>query len=211
MTEQFPSNSRIKKAAAAPSREVKPEKVEQITTGEVLRSKRSLRKRFTENFVGGDASSVGSYVFFDVLLPAAKDMVADAMSMGVEKMLFGEARSSSRRGNRMGSSHHVNYSRMGSAPGIRVDPRVPSRRARANHEFDEIILQGRAEAEEVINKLFDMLEQYEAATVKDLYEMVGIKPEFTDEKYGWVDLRGASVSRVRNGYLLDLPKPEYLD
>lgn len=208
--EQYPPNSRVPKAKPGQPREVKPEKIEQITTGEVIRAKRSLRKRFTENFVGGDAGSVGSYVFFDVLLPAAKDMVADAMSMGVEKMLFGEARSTSRRG-RMGGHGHTNYSRLSTSPSVRVDPRGPSRQARTQHNFDEIILEGRAQAEEVITNLYDLLEQYEAVTVKDLYELVGIKPEYTDEKYGWVDLRGASVSRVRNGYLLDLPRPEYLD
>ena len=48
------------------------------------------------------------------------------------------------------------------------------------------------------------------ATVRDLYEMVGIRAAHTDEKYGWVDIRDARVDRVRDGYVLDLPRPEFL-
>jgi hypothetical protein len=69
----------------------------------------------------------------------------------------------------------------------------------------------RVEAEEVIDRLFDVVSRYETATVADLYEMVGVTGNYTDDKWGWTDLRGASVQRVRNGYLLDLPRPEPLD
>ena len=34
---------------------------------------------------------------------------------------------------------------------------------------------------------------------------------FTDNKYGWKDLSSASVSRVRDGYLLNLPRTVLLD
>jgi hypothetical protein len=95
--------------------------------------------------------------------------------------------------------------------GRRDEPRSISRRARATHDFDEIILPTRVEAEEVIDRMFDIVSQYETATVADLYELVGINSNYTDGKWGWSDFRGAGVSRVRNGYLLDLPRPESLD
>lgn len=86
-----------------------------------------------------------------------------------------------------------------------------SRRGRSTHDFDEIILATRVEAEEVVDRLFDLVGRYESASVSDLYSLVGISGNFTDEKWGWTDLRGAGVERVRNGYLLDLPRPEPLD
>jgi hypothetical protein len=52
--------------------------------------------------------------------------------------------------------------------------------------------------------------QYEQATVNDLYELVGVSGNFTDENYGWTDIRGAGITRIRGGYLLDLPKAELL-
>lgn len=212
--DSYPSNSHKSKKAAEPEEASK--KIERVVEGEVLRRKKPLSKRFTETFVGGDARSVGSYVLFEVLLPAVKDTIADVTSQGVERMLFGEARSSSRRtGNRPGyGNSYVSYNRF--SPNTRETPRRdefrgPSRRARATHDFDEIILATRVEAEEVIDRLFDLVSRYDVATVSDLYELLGVEANPIDRKWGWTDIRGAGVTRIRNGYLLDLPKPEPLD
>ena len=85
--------------------------------------------------------------------------------------------------------------------------RVMSRQARARHDFDEIILESRTEAEEVIDKLYEVISRYESATVADLYQLVGLSSSHTDYKWGWTDIRGAGVSRSRDGYVLDLPEP----
>lgn len=217
MAEEFPSNSLRPKAAPASKSE--PKKVERVTIGEVSRRKRPLGKRFLDTFFGGDAQGVMGYVFLDVLVPAAKDMVADAVTTAIERTLFGEVRSGNRRGGaRSGpfSGGYTSYNRYSSpSSGTRREepreaPREVSRRARASHDFDEIILATRAEAQEVIDRLFDLISQYEQATVNDLYELVGVSGNFTDESYGWTDIRGAGITRIRGGYLLDLPRAESL-
>ena len=208
---EYPGNGREEKI----QKEASPErKVEKVISGEVQRRKKPLGKRITETFIQGEGRTVWSFVAYEVLVPAAKDMVADAFSQGVEKMLFGEARSTSRRGHRpSGSGGYMPYHRYGSSSGPtrRDEPRNVSRRARANHDFDEIILDTRAEAEEVVDRLFDLISRYESATVADLYELVGVTSNYPDDKWGWLDIRGATVTRVRNGYLLDLPRPEPLN
>jgi hypothetical protein len=218
--DDYPANS-YKSRAPKPVEEpkekpVEEKRVEKIVEGEVVRRKKPLGRRFIETFFSGDAHGVFSYVIVDVLLPAAKDTVADAVSQGFERLLFGEVRSTSRRtGTRpSGSSGFVSYNRYSTqTPSRREDPRGReiSQRARAAHDFDEIILATRSEAEEVVGRLFDVVARYEAATVADLYELLGLTAKFTDDKWGWTDLRGAGVTRVRNGYLLDLPRPEPLD
>lgn len=207
----YPSNSKTPKETPKDDK-----KVEKVVSGEVVQRKTPLGKRMANTFVGGDAKSVWNYILMDVLIPAAKDTMADATSQGVERMLFGEARSTSRRTGGRPNNGHVSYNRYsGSAtsrhPAMRDEPRQPSRRARASHDFGEIILATRVEAEEVIDRLFDLVSKYETATVADLYELVGATGQYTDDKWGWFDLRGAGVTRIRNGYLLDLPKPEPLD
>jgi len=207
--DSYPPNSRKPKLV-----EEEPKKVEKVIEGTVLRRKKPLGKRITEMFVGGDARTAGSYVVFEVLLPAAKDTIADAISQGIERMLFGEARSTSRRTGYRPNQGYVSYNRYSPSTRqtpYRDEPRMPSRKARATHDFDEIILATRVEAEEVIDRLFDLVSRYESATVKDLYELVGVPPNYTDDKWGWSDIRGAGVTRIRNGYLLDLPKPEPMD
>ena len=42
--------------------------------------------------------------------------------------------------------------------------------------------------------------------IADLYDLVGMDSNYTDNRYGWTNLRSAQVVRVRDGYLLKLPK-----
>lgn len=79
------------------------------------------------------------------------------------------------------------------------------------HDFGEIILGSMAEANEVLDRLYIMIDQFGTATVADLYEMCDLSANFVDRNWGWTDISGSRVRRVRNGYLLDLPRPETLD
>lgn len=205
-TPEFPPNSERSKKST------KSEKnVTQVVSSGVTRKKKSLRKQFQETFVAGDFRTAVRYVMFDVLLPAAKDMVVEAGSQGIEKLIFGD--SSRRRGMRppSGPTGHISYNRYSPMTRQGGPERAISRQARARHNFDEIVLDQRAEAEEVIDRLFELVSQYESATVADLYELVGLSSTHTDHKWGWEDLTGAGVSRIRGGYLLDLPEPEPLE
>jgi|SRR5580765_1568104 hypothetical protein len=203
---EFPSNSETSKKGVPDGKNISP-----VVSSGAVRRKKSLRKQFKETFVAGDARTAIRYVLFDVLLPAAKDMVVDAGSQGIEKLIFGDSR---RRGSTRpytGPLGHIDYRRYSSGSRLSGPERAISRQSRAQHNFDEIVLDERAEAEEVIDKLFDLVSQYGGATVADLYELAGLSSTHIDHKWGWTDLTGAGVTRVRGGYLLDLPEPESLD
>jgi len=208
---EFPSNSEASKR-----RKLEDKNITQVVSGGAARRKKPLRKRFSETFVAGDAKSALQYVVMDVLLPAAKDMIVEAGSQGIEKLIFGDSRR--RRGSTppmSGPTGYVNYNRspytMGGSRQSSSSQRAMSREARSRHNFDEIVLDDRSEAEDVIDRLFDLVSRYESASVADLYELVGLASTHTDHKWGWEDLAGAGVSRIRGGYLLDLPEPEPLD
>lgn len=217
--EAFPGNPN--KDAREPSPEDVPGRkgVTKIVTGAATRRKKPLGKRLAETIVGGTGQGVLEYVVLEVLVPAAKDMIADAASQAIEQILFGEVRSTSRRrassSRSSGPGGYVSYNRYSSSSSNygsrREDPREReremSRRGRAAHDFDEIVLDTRADAEEVIDRLFELISKYESASVADLYELVGLSAAYTDDKWGWTDFRGAGVTRVRTGYLLDLPRP----
>jgi hypothetical protein len=203
---EFPPNSDA-------SKRVVEKDITRVTSGEPVRRRKSLRKQFSETFVAGDMKSAMKYVVFDVLLPAAKDMIVEAGSSGIEKLIFGDTRRRGATPPQSGPTGYVSYNRMamGAASRLASPQRAMSRRARSRHDFDEIILDSRTEAEDVIDRLFDLVSRYESATVADLYELVGLASAHTDHKWGWTDIRGAGVSRVRDGYLLDLPEPHPLD
>lgn len=212
--DDFPSNSqRSKEERIQPKptgkKVAETKKIEQIVSGGVVRRKQSLLKR-----VRNDARGVSDYIFRDVLIPAAKNMVTDSVQQGIERMIFPDSRPRSHQ-SRGGNNGYVSYNRVGSNSGSwnnrQEQRRDVSRRARSTHDFDEIILESRGEAEEVLDALYELLSKYDSASVSALYELTGISGNYTDDKWGWTSLQGASVSHVRNGYLINLPKPEPLD
>lgn len=213
--ENYPGNSRMnKETGPTPPEPTTRKKLDPVVEGDVIRRKKPLGKRFAEVFVTGDGRSVWNYVVFDVLVPAAKDMASDAVSQGIERMLFGESRSGRGRGGHSrpsGSNGYVSYNRFAPGTSRREEARPISRQARTNHEFDEIILDSRVQADEVLERLFDLIGEYKVATVSDLYDLVGITPSYTDANWGWDDLRGARVIKAGGGFLLDLPKTKPVD
>jgi hypothetical protein len=214
----YPPNSNKARAKGdKPAEKTGPaeKKVEKVISGEVVKRKKPLGRKIADVFKGDDMHSVGNFILMDVVVPAVKQMVSDAISQGVERSLYGDSRG--RRPSSSGGTRYTNYSsysrssspagRAGEADG----PRTMSHRARAAHDFDEVVLATRGEAEEVLDRLSDLVRDYDVATVSDLYELVGITGSFTDEKWGWTDLRGASVRPVREGYLLVLPRTQLID
>lgn len=203
---EYPPNSEASKRSTPQEKDIK-----RVTSNEPKRRKRPLRKQFSETFVKGDMKMAAQYVVFDVLIPAAQEMIAEAGTQGLQRLIFGESR---RRGSTpptSGPTGYVNYNARYSMSRQTGPQRIMSRQARVRHDFDEIVLDSRGEAEEVIDRLFEVVSRYGAASVSDLYELVGISSTHTDNKWGWTDLRGAGVTRVRSGYLLDLPDPQPLE
>jgi hypothetical protein len=132
---------------------------------------------------------------------------------GIEMLLFGEKKGS--RTTRDRGRSYVSYNSYSNRDRDRRDDRRDRDRssvARARHNFDDIILETRGEAEEVLSCLADLTQDYGQASVADLYDLVGITGQFTDNKWGWTDISSASATRARNGgYVLNLPKPILLD
>ena len=89
--------------------------------------------------------------------------------------------------------------------------RVKELRRMTLAKYDDVVIESRAEAEEVLSNLIELIEQYDVAKLSDFYDMVGIDSDFSDEKYGWTNLSRATVSRVRDGYTIILPKPKPID
>ena len=225
LVEAFPSNSKTKKLEQKEELEQPQKRVEKVVVGTVKKQKKSLSRKLADLLLEDNTKSVGSYIFYDVLIPAGKSMICDIVGWGgfAELILFGDRRSghagssSIRRDGGRTVVNYGSYSNNRTVP-IRNDPRDQgsrprdiSRVGRARHDFDEIVLETRGEAEEVLSILVDLTIDYGMASVADLYDAVGITSQFTDNKYGWTDLRSALVSRVRSGYLLNLPRPQPLE
>lgn len=211
--EQFPSNS---KRLENRSRE-EPKKVERVVQGEVTRRKTPRGRRMARNIVGGDARSVWDYVSTDILAPAFRDLVEDAFVGFITRMVRGEDSRHSPRSRRGGLSSRTDYAGISrDRHRYRDEPRRElSRRARSSHDLDEIILENRVDAEEVLDRMEAWIDKYGIVSLAEYYELCGISGNYTDSKYGWRDIRDirdATISRARGGgFIIRLPQPEVLD
>ena len=219
----YPSNSDKSKAArateegeeAADSGRPKPER---ITTGDVIQRKKPLGRKFMETFFNGDdIGTVTQYAFGEVMVPALKTMVSDAVREVVERTLFGGGSGGNRprtyAGNRPHTSYNAYYANGSNTTynagnsQQRDEPRTMSNRGRATHNFREVIFATRPEATEVLKGLEERIHEYAEAQVDDFYSMTGITGNYQDTQWGWRDLGRGEIRRVREGYILMLPQP----
>lgn len=217
-TEEYPSNShrvnqstpRINNAAPVPPAVEEP-KVERIVTGKVIKRKKPFGRRIWETFFNGD-SGVINYLTKEVLVPAFQNLVTDMITQGIERAVYGEPKTQSRMGYRRpgGPRMHVSYDRPSS---IVRTPAMHSSQVRrptaqpSSQDIDEIILDTLFQGQMVVEKLYELIQDYQVATVADLKQMLGETPQFTDNKYGWTEGAEFNVRRVREGYVLVLPDP----
>lgn len=210
--ERLPSNSYMSKSGKRPEEK----KVEKVASGKIVQRKKSLGEKFSETFLATDMSSVVEHIFFDVLIPAAKDTISDIVEGAINMMLFG-----SRRGGRTtrrsdGRSRiYTSYDRMYDDRERRVDPKDRDRdgpvRGRSRNAVEDVVFPSKAEAEDVLDNLRYLIEKYGVASVKDYYRFADLKSDYTKETYGWFNLEDADVARIREGWLLRLPKPVVID
>lgn len=206
--QDFPSNSKM-------AREPEPEQLKQVTSAESVRRKRGLGRQFKEAFVVGTGRDAMTYMIEDVVVPAIRDTLTEALQGGIDRLINGDRPGRSRASrvpySNPASGSHVNYNGILSSSPKPPPARTMSRRSRARHNFDDIVISSLNEANEVIDRLFDVLARYGQVQVAQLYALTGIEPSHVDQKWGWTNLKGAKAVRLRNGtFLLDLPAPEEL-
>ncbi|MBS4930298.1 MAG: hypothetical protein KH020_03035 [Clostridiales bacterium] len=196
MQEYKPNSHRSKELKT--DREKK--KVKQVVKGPVKVKRKGELKKVMDVFLPEDVTNAKSYIIFDVLIPSIKDFLYESMGT----ILYGEEGRQKRT-----SSTKTSYRRFYDEKNNRTRD---SRRNRSNFEYDDVVLDSRGEAEEVLAEMDELISIYGFVSVADLYDMVGITQPYTYNKYGWTNLNSASATKLRGGgYLLNLPKALPLD
>lgn len=178
-------------------------KLDKVVTGNVKVKKKNELSKFADVFIAEDAANVKSYILMDVLVPAIKKAVSDIIVNGIDMLLYGETGHSRKKS---GTSGNVSYTRFYDE---RKDDgrRMNNTRSRSGYSYDSITLESRAEAEEVLLRMEEIIDMYGTVRVADFYDLVGVTGDYTDNKYGWTNIRSAEVTRTRDGeYAIRLPK-----
>lgn len=184
-------------------------KVDKVVSGSVKTKKKSSLSKFADTFIEEDKNTVVGYLLSEVLIPSFKKMVSDTIKTGIDKMLYGDAEAS--RSNSPASK--ISYSKYynDKSSYSRSSSTAPVANRRDTYEYNNIVLETRGDAEAVLMGMDDIIAKYEIVSVADLYDLVGIAGSYTDYKYGWTDIRSARIERVRDGYVIRMPKALPLD
>lgn len=183
----------------------KPEKkkIEKVVSGKVKVKTNEMRK-LTDVFISEDIKNVKSYVLYDVLVPTIKKAIVDAVTDGINMIFLGK--NGSHKSSTSSKISYKNFYDNGSS-----DYRHENSSVRSGLNYDNVILDTRGEAEEVLDRMEEIIDTYRFVSISDLCDLLGVECKYTDNKYGWTSLSRAEVVRVRDGYLLKLPRAVPID
>lgn len=164
-------------------------KVEQVTTAKVVSPKKSFWSDVLKPFI------------FDTVLPIVQPLFKEgvrAIGDAIMDAVLNDARPQPQQ--RSNTPYH-SYSRS----------TTKARKPVGNNRVANIVLTERREVSNIINKLQDIIDQYEVATVADLYSLVGLPSKYVDNDWGWSDIGSPRTVRVDGGFQIVLPDPVFLD
>ncbi len=186
---------------------VKKEEVKPVVRGNVRR-KTSIWRGVRDEFISEDAPTVGSYILYDILLPALRDLISDIghgaldMAMGTDNRRY-----RSRRDDRSYISYNRYYDDRDRRKRDRDDERYEVRRR--NRDFTDMVFEYREDAEDVLDRMCDYIERFGDVPVSYFFDLCGetVPGDFTKDDWGWTNLAGARVVKAgRKGYMIDFPK-----
>ena len=185
---------------------IEEKKVTKVVNGPVKTKRNDVRK-LADIFISEDISNVKSYIFMDVLVPAIKKAIYDIVTNGIDMFLYGG--SGKGRNNQPGAKvSYRNYYEQKNNGGYRASDNARQSNA---FDYDDIVFNNRGEAEAALQQMKDIVARYGIVTVNDLYEMTPLSAPYTSQKYGWMDVSNVDIVRVRDGYILKLPRAVPID
>lgn len=202
MKEYQPNSHKSKVEGTTTEVVTKNKKIQKVVNGKV-KTKKNEGRKLANMFISEDATNVKSYIIFDVLVPTIKKTLFDVVTDSLDMILNGGTGSKKHK-----SGNKISYR---SYYDDKKDDRHGDYRARGRFDYDDLIFDSRGECEAVREQMVDVIDTYGFVTVADMYDMADLPAPYTSSKYGWTNIRTAETVRVRDGYVLKLPKAMPID
>ena len=208
--DKFPGNSNKDKEERKAEDRPKQDKIVQ---GSVRRSKPSIFSKVAESFFSEAANEedLKTTIIFDYLIPTIKDTIVEMGKMFLDGIFYGST--STHKQTASNKPYRVSYSGY-----YDQNKSKPASNRITSRNFYEFIFENeegnrskaRKDAEDTLNKMIEIADQYSTASVADFCEMAGIDGEWTDNNYGWhmEDLvKKTKVVGAGRGYKIIFPEP----
>lgn len=201
--------------------DVEKKEVQKLVSVTPKKAKKGLFSRLVTGVVGPDGlPGIGQYVNDEIVVPAVKNILFDAITSGISMVLYGDKGGRPTRGggrpynSYYSGSSRTTYNTASSrySPSNRREEPIDNRVRPSRYDVDEYVIEDRFEASNVLVSLTEYADRYDRVSVADYYEMINVESNYTDNNYGWTidSISRASVMPVRNGYIIKFPPVEVL-
>lgn len=194
-------------AVAPPKKEIKP-----VVSG-AKKVQRPASRRFFDYLFAESPKDLAKKVGRDVVVPRVKAGFEQAFNEFLAGMLWGNGMnrppSNIVAGAVIRPGGGINYQGIST----QASSLTQARQAVVNQSsgnYQDLVLPTQQFAETLLSNLIDLMNQYRVVAVADLYELAGMTPAISDNSYGWTSLDTARISKVREGFLLELPRPSLI-
>lgn len=201
--EEYESNSY--KSKEEKKNNLTEKRIEKVINGSAKHKKKGKIQKFSDAFISEDISNLKSYILLDVLVPTIKKAISDIVTNGIDMVLYGETGNTRKR-----PASKISYGKFYDRETERRKEYHTS--SRCNYDYDDIIFETRGDAESVLDAMYDIISEYHFVSIGDLYDLAAISTNnYNLDKYGWTDISGCKAVKVRDGYILKLPKAMPID
>ena len=198
--EELPSNSKEKKNDSKVPERKKLEPV--VETSE------KVKKSWFKSVVKpDDPDSLWYYIVNNVIIPHTKNIINDV----VQGALF-KGGINDNRGVSNTNASRVSYKSFYDDRRASYDRREPPRERR-QYSYDDVAFRSFSEANMVLSSMEEVINTYGTVSIMDFYELANIPAgsNYTDNRYGWTNLRDAKVVNSRGSYFIKFPRVMPLD
>lgn len=196
-------------------------KLDKLIDVQPVKRKRGLMSRLVSGVLGPEGlPGIGSYVNDEIIVPAIKNIIVDAVTSGINMVMYGDSKPrggghagysrnrSSSSSYRPTTNYQSRYAQTEPAEQRRAQPRS------SRYGVDEYIIDERFDAAHVLTALTEYADMYETVSIADYYELIGVPSQHTDNTYGWTmeSILEASVVPIRGGqgYIIKFPPVEVI-
>lgn len=194
------------------------EKLQKLVNVQPKKAKKGLIGRLVTGILGPDGlPGIGSYVNDEIVKPAIKNIIVDAVTSGINMVMYGDKAPRNNRGSYTSYSQNRTTYRPGTNYANRYTSQSPDPQERRiahspKHGVEEYIIEERFDAAHVLTTLTESADRYDTVSVADYYDLIGVPSQYTDNTYGWTidSISRASIVPVRGGYVIKFPPTEVI-
>lgn len=150
-----------------------------------------------------DGRSMMSLIWRDIIVPNGKKVISETVDSFLYK---GDPRF------KRSSNGGIKYNTISSN---RFSSDMTGGGVYSGRKVDNYCFDSRGEAMDKLNELDSIIHSYGVAKVSDYKQILNISPEeiaWTDQKYGWTDIKNAEITRTFSGdWMIKLPKAVPID